>query len=305
MVAALVLLGWLVHYIATLGPRNAAMDEPPAAPVALTQDQWRLAGEVAAWEERFREMEARGGNDPAMEGILTHAIGLQQELLRHKPHAGPEHSRRLERLEVALATLQARAGLERIAGLEQAAGEAPATPAARAALREALARLQVINRSAAAPRLKDFVRETRLALRLENAEASPLRATADAALDAAAAKHEDWPEALAAYEQARTALTEVNQRFPRTRYVDIGLLDRIMTEIASLEAAAAALEVDVREKGAAAAQVAGQSGLAVDLFQSAHERQVELNRRYPRSRFASTQRPMNWMPSGRPCWHRN
>lgn len=63
-----------------------------------------------------------------------------------------------------------------------------------------------------------------------------------------------------------------------------------MTEIASLEAAAAALEVDVREKGAAAAQVAGQSGLAVDLFQSAHERQVELNRRYPRSRFASTQR---------------
>jgi hypothetical protein len=223
VVAALVLFGWLVHYIATLGPRNAAMEEPAAAPVALTQDQWRLAGEVAAWEERFREMEARGGNDPAMKGVLTHAIGLQQELLRHKPHAGPEHSRRLERLE--------------------------------------------------------------------NAEASPLRATADTALDAAAAaaEREDWPEALAAYEQARTALTEVNQRFPRTRYADIGLLDRIMTEIASLEAAAA-LEVDVREKGVAAAQVAGQCELAVDLFQSAHERQVELNRRYPRSRFASTQR---------------
>lgn len=294
VVAALVLLGWAVRHFATMGARNADLAAPSPAPtvVVLSKEQQRKVDEVAAVEERFRALEASHESDPAMEETLKRAINLQRDILHSNRQAGPDQSRRFERLEEALATLQARKAFERIAALEDKAGDSLITPEAVAALQEALKQLQEINRSAAPQRLKDFVRETRLMRRLENAAASPLRSEADKALEEAeaAAGREEWTTALPAYQRARDALAEVNQKFPRTHYADIRLLDRITTEIGSLESASLALEVEAREKGARAARAAGKNHLAAELFQAAFEKQVELNRRYARSRFASTQR---------------
>jgi hypothetical protein len=288
---AIGLLAWTVRTLATRGPRDVA-GEPPPVRVALTAELRLLADQAAAAEEKYHELAARKGNEAAAEAILSRAISLQQELLRRNRQAGPEHARRLERLEEARDTLRARASVGRITALEAAAGDAPATAESLEALREALILQQEINRSAASPRLKDFVRETRLAQRLEAAEAGPLRATADAALREAeaAAKEQDWTSALPAYERARRVLAEINQRFPRSRQADIGLLERITTEMVSLEAAAAALEVEAREKGAEAAEAAGQGATAAELYLSAGKIQLDINRRFARSRFASTQR---------------
>jgi hypothetical protein len=195
-------------------------------------------------------------------------------------------------MEEARDTLRARADRSRIVALEATAEMAPDESAAIAAWREALALQQQINRSAAHKQWKDFARETRLARQLVTAEAAPWRAEAASALTEAeaAGRQEDWTRALSAYERARTALTEINVRFPGARTADIALLDRIAAEIVALEPAEAARAVDEREKTAEAAQAAGRAAEAMELYTTARMLQSELNERYPRSRFVSRSR---------------
>jgi hypothetical protein len=287
--AGIIGLGWMVRELAQLGPRDVGV--PVAAPVRvrLTEEQWRLAEEAAAIERRHAGQEAGGGVDPDMEAELTRAIGLLDTLLQANRHAGAEHSERRERLVQAQDTLRARPLVARIAALSTP--ESGGEPTAEA-LREALHLQQTVNRSQAAPRSKDYVRETQLALALVAAEAGPLRREVDEAVARAtqAAAAGDWPAALAAYERAHATLIEVNRRFPGTRFADLALQERLAGELTAIGAATAAAEVDGREQGGDAAAAAGRTAAAIELYGLALAAQRALDARFPRSRFASTQR---------------
>ena len=260
--------------------------------MALQVEDRQWVNEADAIGQRCDELLANGGEDPVLSGRLALAIRQLEELIRRDPQAGGECARRLDKLEEARDTLRARSDWPRIAALEAKAEAAADLHLTIEARREALALQQQINRSFAHAQWKNFVRETRLAMQLAAAEAAPLREWVDVALRDAetAVAQEKWTEALAAYERGRTALAEINARFPGTRSADIALLDRIAAEIISLEPAGVALEVDERVKAAESARAAGDSERAMELFASARTLQSELNARYPLSRFVSMPR---------------
>lgn len=288
------LLAWGVYALAQLGPKDAAETAAAEASAGWSAPPRELAAEVAAIEARLRD-----GPAPLPEALratsLERAIALQRQLVAMARHPRRKEMERLDRLERERDTLATEAKRERSAELEQVAAaeqQAGRSEVAAARWREALALQQEINRSRAAEKAKDFVRETRLALQLEAAEAMPLRRRLEAALARAeaAGQRQDWPEALAARRDALAAVMELNQRGPNSRLTDLSLQGALTKEVAAWEAAGAAAEIEAREKDGDAAAAAGQPARAAEFYQTAIEAQVEANRRYAGSRFASTRR---------------
>ncbi len=257
--------------------------------------QRQIADQVAVIEKAYRQAAATGTVDEVLSARLGRAATLQRQLLEMNHNLGPAENTRLEWLEGERDTWHAQRILGRIAPLEQtaeAAQQAGDTAAAVADLRAALQLQQEINRSAAAARDKDFVRETRLTLKLEAAEAAPLREQADAAVALAvdAAKREDWPEVLANKIKGRDLLVRLNQNYPNSRFADIRLQAVLDVEITSLEAAGAVAEIVAREKGGDAAAAAGRAAMAAELYQAARNAQTAVNTKYAGSRFVATRR---------------
>lgn len=293
-VAGAGLLAWGVYALAKLGPKDAV--EPTGTEVrsGLSAVQRELAAEVAAIERALREA-AGNQTETVRLAKIGRAIALQEQVVQLSRSPIREEIERLERLEAARDTWATEGKLARIAELEQAiavAQRAGRDEAANAALREAVQLQQEINRSRAAARAKDFVRETRLTLQLEEAEAAPLRQRTDEAVarGEAAAQRSDWAEALAAKQAAHATLAELNQRFPQSRLADLRLQDALAKEVIALEAAGTAAEVDAQEIGGDAAAAAGRATMAAEFYQAAWLAQAEVNRRFAGSRFASTRR---------------
>ena len=283
MVLTLGGIAWLIWFLAGLGPKKV---EGLAVPAEMNAAQWRVSREIDEIERAYREA---GETMPAgMEARLGHAIGLQEQLLKAGVDAGQEQALRLDRLVVARDTVRARGIWEQLTALETQL--AATEGAARASLlEELLAMRRGINRSRAAARYKDLVRETQLEREYESLRAGPLRARADEAHRMAqqAAAEEKWTEALAHYAKARELMDEVNQDFGRTRYADTALRNRLHAEETSLQGAAEAAEVRLFLQGAAEA-AADRPALAAEYYQRAAEVQERLNQHRPQSRFFST-----------------
>lgn len=286
---------WLAHYLATRGPRPVALETAPKR-VALTAEQRVIAEEHDALETQLGVAEAKGELPPEWEPRLSRAVTRQNELLRLNRYAGAKQIERLERLETARDNLRAGSLFTRITTLEEKSGESAGENERLAQWREALALQIEINRSRAAPHFKDFVRETRLTMRIEAAEAAPWRAAVDKALAlaAAAAEKSDSASALRHYREAHEGLTGINQKYPRSQQADLRLQARLSDEIAALVPAALAAEAEAFARGGVVAMAAGRWENAAALYVSAGERQEELNRKYSRSRFASALRVEEW-----------
>lgn len=288
------MLAWGVYALAKVGPRNAEALPGAEIGVSLNAAQRELAGEVAAIERWLRETAPDQGAS-VRAAKLEQAIARQRQLVQMMRHPSREEAERLERLEAerdtaAVQPLRMRSvELERRAETERQAGRAEV---ANAGLREALQVQREINRSHAAARDKDFVRETRLALQLETAEATPWRERADAARARAetALQRQDWSEALAAKTEAHDTLAELNRRFPQSRLADLRMQDALAKEVVSLTAAALVAESEAQERAGDDAAGTGRSARAAELYQAAMDAQAEVNRRQAGSRFASTRR---------------
>jgi len=293
LVAGLML--WLAHFLATRGPRPVALETAPKR-VAMTAEQRTISDELDALETHYRNAEANGELTTEWEARLTRAVSRQNELLRLNRFAGTEQTDRLERLEIARDNLRAEPLIARITSLEEMSREGAGKNERLAQWREALALQIEINRSRAAPRFKDFGRETRLAIHIEAAEAAPLRSEVDAALEAArvAAGHSDWTTTLLQKRKAHQALLEINRMFPRSAQADLRLQSQLGEEIAALEPAAIAAEAEALALGGDTAMAAGRLEAAAEHYESARVRQEELNKKYGRSRFASAQRAEEW-----------
>ena len=294
-VAGLALLGGLYYYLATLGPRSVAEEKAEPVRVALNAELRKLSDDIGELERKYQR---RAAAEPAGEAAirqLEQAIVQQRELLRRNPRAGLEQNVRLERLAAARDTEQAKITVGRIADLEAGADrdrEAGRPEATAEKLREALRLQRSVDNSNADARYKNFVRETRLAQTLETAEAEPIHREFEAAVRQAraAAAEQRWADALAAFGHARDTQAQLNQQYGRTQYADQPGLEAIDAEIASLNAAGAAAEIDAREKGADAAAELGRVLEAAELYQRARDLQHDLNTKFARSRFVSTQR---------------
>jgi tetratricopeptide (TPR) repeat protein len=109
-------------------------------------------------------------------------------------------------------------------------------------------------------------------------------------LATAAAARGSWPEALKAYQQARTAQAALNEHFPQTRFADAAALERIDAEIASASAAELAGRSLAAERDGDTASAAHRTQDASIAYTQALELQRELNEKFPRARTASVAR---------------
>lgn len=255
-------------------------------------EQVRLAARVAELEKSYRALIAGGQVSAEALSALDQAIAAERERRELAQKSRREDQRQLDALETERDDLLARAALPRLASLEaaaQAQRDAGELEAAAENLRVALALQRVINGGSAAARVKDYVRETRLAQALVAAEAEPLRRDVKEALAraAAAAKKQQWVEARQAYVEARAAQVALNQKYPGTRFSDTTTLNRIDQELASLQAADAAGEVATLTRRGDAEAAAGRGAEAAAAYGAAQELQAKLNQQFSRSRFAS------------------
>ena len=289
IVAGVILLGSFFSLLTMGGPKKI---DNLQVPTALNGDQWKLSGEITEIEERYKEL---AWDSPVPAGIVAaieRAIRQQEQLIGITPQTGIDQRLRLERLHVAQDTLKARHLLVRVAELEGMIAAGPSANPRLVLLTELFKLRREINGSRAVARYKDLVSETRLERELESVEARPLREEADQIM--AQAKHSaalrNWAVAHEHFTRAREIMDDVNQRFARTRYADIGMRSRLWTEELALQGADAAAEVDVFEQGGDEAAATKRPEAAARYFQQARDQQKELNERWPKSRFVSTYR---------------
>ena len=126
---------------------------------------------------------------------------------------------------------------------------------------------------------------------MQRSEAEPLhlRVREELARAEAAAKTGQWPEALAAYREARGLQDRLNRAYGRTQYSDLAAIERIDTEIASLGAAGLHAQVEENLRQARAAAAAGREADATAIYLLAATAQKQINTQFAKSRFVSNE----------------
>jgi formylglycine-generating enzyme required for sulfatase activity len=291
-VLALAVGGWALWFTFAEHPSRQKTVETTARDRELIAARQALAAEVDGLEESYRRAAELGAPDDALDRALGRLIAKQRDLMKLFRNVSPEQNERLTRLEAARAALYSRAALARSRELELAAAEdqrAGRTGMSAEKLREALRLQAEANANAGDRAARDLARESQLAISLEEAEAEPLRAALDAALQTAtkAAAGAKWDDALSAYERARQAQSELSRRFVGQPFADPAALDRIDIEIATLRSRDIAMDVAARERAAEAAVAAKRTDDAATDYAAAVGLQSRLNEEFPRSRHAS------------------
>lgn len=270
-----------------------------AAEVAAAQptdgELARKLDEVAALEARFKTFEAAGVVSDEALAVLSEAVEKQRAIARSPRHGDYVQQQVLDRLESELDTVRARRTMDQIDKLIRAGEEDQAAMRlddSAEAYRKALQLQRGINTGSASSRYKNYVREAEIERALTSLQVYPLHTEKEAALEKARAAMEArrWSEALAAYTAARDALGEINQHFARTRYANLAEFDRIEGEIASLNAASVAREIDEFEKRGDDAEIAGDAVAAARAYADALARQQQINQHFSKSRFVSSAR---------------
>lgn len=291
----LALAGWLVWHVWGSQAASRPLAAPPKDAVARSAAIERVAKEVDALEGDYQHALEEGTKEAVAEGILKHAIEKQKELMRLELTSSPEQAEKLAKLEAARGSQIWRSATARSLMLEKEAQTARQTGQIREAMektREALRLQHEANTSMANAAQRDVPRESRLASEIEQAEAEPLYRTAGTALTLArsAMVQERWDDALKAFTAARKAQDEINRRFASTRYADVAALDKIDSEIESLNAAGLASTVNQREREGDLAVKDGRAKEAATAYAAAGAVLREINEKFPRSRFASETR---------------
>lgn len=254
-----------------------------------------LADESRTLEQRFRRAEELGAiADPEIAG-LRRALDLHQQWMRATGQRGAEPAARLAALELALATIDARAHAARSRDAERRARESFARGAREdglAGLREALAAQQAANALPPATGVRDLSRAGVLGQEIEQLLAEPVIAERNAGLAAAARSLEarDWLRAREEFRAVRALQLRINREFPRTQHADIAALDRIDGEIESLNSADLVAASERAERQAETLRQRGEFEASAASLVEALDLQKRINREFPRGRFASSAR---------------
>ena len=291
-VLALAGLWWV---LANVGPGSAVTPVPdePAKPddPALV----KLAAEVSELEKQYQVYAAANIITDEAFAVLSGALERQRALVRAAPRGDYTAQANLERLQGEFDTFEANRLNPKIEALQKDGEAAQAEmklEEAERAFREAIELQNKINGSSAAARMKNFVRVTRLEQSLAGLAVLPIVREKDASLAKAreAVKEERWADALSGYMSARDAQDRINREYSRTKYANLLELDRLETEIASLNAAGIAARIDEKEKTGDSLARAGDHAAAATAYAEALQLQQQINDRFSRSRFVSSPR---------------
>lgn len=291
-------LGFFYYFLTTIGPRSVGSSGSAPVKQMVSSDNpevLALSFEVDRLEKEYQQAAAAGLVTAETLQILEQAVQKQRTLILTYPTGSHAPVARLSGLEAELDSARAASLVTRIDQLQkdgEAALQAEKFESASELLNEALALQREINASNAHSRYKNYVKETSLIQTIAAIDATPLFNEKQAAVKSAklAVSEERWGDALAAYIRARDLQQRINREYPKTRYADLGGFDRLESEIASLNSAGVAAEIDAKEAAGDAKAKSGDHSAAAKLYAEAFTLQQEVNLKYTRSRFVSSAR---------------
>ncbi len=290
-------LGYFFYFLTTIGPRRIgktpAQVQTPDDPTVA-----KISTEITDLEKIYQTAADAGAVTQESIDKLALALDKQRALVRLYPNAGLDQSTRLTRLETELGSAAAKLKMVQIDRLEKDGADAIANGDADLAatkFTEALRMQREINSSSADSRYKNYVRETSLTQQLARLEAAPLVKQMKAAVAAArqATGEKRWADALAGYMTARDLQDRINREYGRTIFADLSVIDTLDSEIESLNAAGIAADIDAKEKQGDDAGSDGKPLQAAAYYGAAGTLQMEVNQKFPRSRFISSDRVEN------------
>jgi len=287
-------LGYFFYFLTTIGPRrvgkSSAQVQTPDDPAVA-----KLSAEITDLEKDYQAAADAGVVTKESIDKLALALEKQKALVRIYPNAGLDQSTRLTRLDSALGSATAKLKMVEVDRLEKDGADAMGNSdpdLATTKFTEALRLQREINLSSADSRYKNYVRETSLTQQLARLEAAPLEKQMKASVAAArkAASEARWADALAGFMTARDLQGRINREYGRTIFADLSVIDDLDSEIESLNAAGIAGEIDAKEKQGDEANSAGKPLQAAAYYGAAGSLQMDVNQKFPRSRFISSER---------------
>ncbi len=290
-------LGWFFYFLTTIGPSRVggtSVQVKSSGDPAVA----KLSDEIGDLEKQYQAAVDASLVTPEVIDKLSQAFDKQRELVRIYPTAGLDQSTRLMRLDTELGTARAKVTIDQIDRLEKDGYDALTnndSELAASKFTEALKLQRGINTSSASSRYKNYVRETSLLQQLARLEAAPLQKEMTAAVTAArkATSEKRWSDALAAYMSARDLQDRINREYGRTIFADLSVVDNLDSEIESLNAAGIASDIDAKEKAGDDAVAAGKPTDGAQFFADAGALQLQVNQKFSRSRFVSSERIEN------------
>ena len=292
VMAAVLAIGWAL----TLGqPKQIKFDDPALQPIgevpAAISD---LLDQSKALEKQFTDTTQIRDITPDDLARLRQAIQLQVDYLeKSKGHNLAEGNERIDRMTVTLQTYEAKPLRAKSEDWEQQASglEAQDDLAGAIKLLTQAAELEekIMKDDTRGTAYQSAIsRDVKLRHHIDYLTALPLHNESLASETAAqaAVDQKDWMGAQKGFQHAYDLQLKLNRSFPEQSFTDSGRLNRLLQQVNALRSLPDYQRVQKSLADAQAADLAGQSEKAAQLYQDAYRQQGELNSHFPDSRFA-------------------
>jgi len=284
----------LFWFLSQFGPKEVDYSAP-TADVEISVEAIALREQSFEVEAQFEEVMAIRSAQPQDALLLNRALELQRQYIDALPGYNAEASQRVEDLEEQYQDLSAEYLKVESAASEseaQSLAQDKAYEAARDKYQEAFEKQKAINENFPLSSAYDVGRATRLQRQARNLAAEPLLQQSldfEIQADAFIAKNE-WESAAALLQQAIQIQLELNREYRGTNQASVSRLERLKIKWVGIESGHDHLEIQQVSNLADASRAEGETLKAASLYEEVARLQKQLNKEYPDSPYASSER---------------
>ena len=284
----------LFWFLSQFGPKEVDYSAP-TADVGISVEANALREQSLEVEAQFEEVLAMRSAEPQDTLLLKRALDLQRQYIDAMPGYNAEASQRLEDLEEQYQDLSAEYLKVESAAFEseaQSLAQDKAYEAARDMYQEAFEKQKAINENFPLSSAYDVGRATRLQRQARYLAAEPmLQQSLDFEIqaDAFIAKNE-WESAAALLQQAIQIQLQLNREYRGTNQASVSRLERLKVKWVGIESGQDHLEIEQVSNLADASRAEGETLKAASLYEEVARLQKQLNKEYPDSPYASSER---------------
>ena len=284
----------LFWFLSQFGPKEVDYSAP-TADVEISVEAIALREQSFEVEAQFEEVMAIRSAQPQDALLLKRALELQRQYVDALPGYNAEASQRVEDLEEQYQDLSAEYLKVESAASEseaQSLAQDKAYEAARDKYQEAFEKQKAINENFPLSSAYDVGRATRLQRQARYLAAEPLLQQSlnfEIQADAFIAKNE-WESAAALLQQAIQIQLELNREYRGTNQASVSRLERLKIKWVGIESGHDHLEIQQVSNLADASRAEGETLKAASLYEEVARLQKQLNKEYPDSPYASSER---------------
>jgi len=284
----------LFWVLSQFGPKEVDYSAP-TADVEISIEAIALREQSVEVESQFKEVLAMRSPKPQDALLLKRALELQRQYVEALPGYNAEASQRVEDLEEQYQDLSAAYLKVESAASEseaQSLAQDKAYEAARDKYQEAFEKQKAINENFPLSSAYDVGRATRLQRLARYLAAEPLLQQSlnlERQADAFIARNE-WESAAVLLQQAIQIQLQLNREYRGTNQASVSRLERLKVKWVGIESGQDYLEIEQVSNLADASRAEGETLKAASLYKEVARLQKQLNKQYPDSPYASSER---------------